>query len=417
MDAGTNFEWQHDARLRGRTLSLYDDAADPQEERQSSAKILKLDTKTRTISLVRRLTHYPPLLAGAGGSVQRLSNGDWLVGWGSAPQFSEYTSSGQLVFNGTLPLGDWSYRAFRFPWLGRPLTRPSLAVSARADGHVVAYMSWNGATLLTSWRVLGGSSPAELKPLGLQVRRGDFETAIDVPDAPRYVAAQALGAKGNVLRTSVPEIDPSHLAIFGSKVFLAASSRYTGIPVGCSSARDCQVSVSVSAGGSILGRSVPERVPSYRGRLVYVRLRGRVAQRTVRVAVSDGSDPTIRRNMTLIPYTASAAGHQMTSSSAPGVQVVNPTGFVSSAGRAGVLLACNSGFRCRFQEIVTAGGQTMGRATNAILGADELAYVEIRLNRRGRTELAHARDNRLPAQLKLIVGRRGTTKQIDLVQY
>lgn len=202
MGSGTNFEWQHDARLHGATLSLFDDAAYPQEERYSSAMLMHLDLQTRTVTLLRRFSHDPPIVAGAGGSVRTLGNGNVFVGWGSVPEFSEYTSSGQQIFNGTFASYHVvSYRAIRSPWVGDPHTRPSLAVSQGTHGRVKIYASWNGATQVTAWRVLGGTSARDLQPLGVRARQG-FETEIRLTTGARYFAVQALDNRRSVLRTS-----------------------------------------------------------------------------------------------------------------------------------------------------------------------------------------------------------------------
>jgi Arylsulfotransferase (ASST) len=198
---GTNFEWQHDARLNGHTLSLFDDGALPQEERQSSAKLLRLDTRTMSASLLRRYTHDPPVLSGIEGDTQVLANHDVFVGWGNEPEFSEYSAAGKQIFSGSLPGGTNSYRAYRFPWRGRPSTRPSLAVVREANGRARVYASWNGATQVAAWRVLGGPAPGELHSLGHTGRTG-FETSIVLRGVPRLVAVQALNHRGRLLRTS-----------------------------------------------------------------------------------------------------------------------------------------------------------------------------------------------------------------------
>jgi hypothetical protein len=156
---------------------------------------------TRSVSLIRRFKHYPPLLAGAGGSAQTLPNGDVFVGWGSLPDFSEFTAGGRQIFNGSFALSVVSYRAFRFPWIGQPHTRPALAVSRR-HGDTMVYASWNGATQVTAWRVLGGPTAHDLRPLGVTVPRRGFETAIWLVSGPRYLAIKALDSKGKVLGTS-----------------------------------------------------------------------------------------------------------------------------------------------------------------------------------------------------------------------
>lgn len=62
-------------------------------------------------------------------------------------------------------------------------------------------MSWNGATEVQRWRVLGGASRDALSPLREVPWRG-LETRTRLATAPRYVAVEALDAAGTVLRRS-----------------------------------------------------------------------------------------------------------------------------------------------------------------------------------------------------------------------
>ena len=55
------------------------------------------------------------------GNTQLLPNGDVFVGWGEVPFFSEYTTSGKLLFDAAFPSPDMSYRAYVQPWVGKPL--------------------------------------------------------------------------------------------------------------------------------------------------------------------------------------------------------------------------------------------------------------------------------------------------------
>ena len=213
MGLGTEFEWQHDARLDGGTLTVFDDASDgsQQESRQSSAKVLRLNFGARTATLVKRFTHTPPLISSSQGSAELLARGNIFVGWGGQPDFSEYDSTGRQIFTGSLPALMNSYRAYRFSWSGQPRTQPALAVSPQADGSLKVYASWNGATSVSEWRVLGGSSPQGLRRLG-QGRRTGFETEITLRTEPRYVAVQALGDGGRVLATSPTEAGSANAA-------------------------------------------------------------------------------------------------------------------------------------------------------------------------------------------------------------
>jgi Arylsulfotransferase (ASST) len=203
---GAGFEWQHDAHLTGDTLSVFDDASNTvsQEESQSSAKTIKLDMATKTASLVRQYTHSPPIVTGEEGSAQVLPNHDVFVGWGGQPEFSEFTPSGKQIFNGTLPLGISSYRAFRSSWSAQPRGRPAIAISRQSNGNATVYASWNGATRVASWRVLRGQFTGKLTPSGTVARTG-FETAIVIHRGPRFVAVQALDVRGKVLGTSLAE--------------------------------------------------------------------------------------------------------------------------------------------------------------------------------------------------------------------
>ncbi|MFL5821881.1 MAG: arylsulfotransferase family protein [Solirubrobacteraceae bacterium] len=201
MGPGTKFEWQHDARLSGRTLSLFDDGALPQEEPESSAKLLRLDRTTRQVSLLTRITHSPALLAGTSGNLQTLPNHNRLVGWGSASAFSEYTPQGRQIFNASLPLGSYSYRVYRSPWRGRPHTPPALTVR-RVDGQASLYASWNGATEVAAWRFEAGPRPNRLRQLGATAPRTGFETGVRRHTTALYYAVQALDQRGHVLGTS-----------------------------------------------------------------------------------------------------------------------------------------------------------------------------------------------------------------------
>jgi hypothetical protein len=204
MGAGTGFEWQHDARLAGRRLSLFDDADSPQKEPQSSAMLLRIDPSRMTASLMARYTHSPSLLSAHQGSTQVLPDGNIFVGWGDQPNFSEYSPTGRQIFDGSFPLGIDSYRAFRFLWVGHPSSRPVLAVT-RSQDTLTVYASWNGATQAATWRVLAGPSTGQLRAVAQRHRTG-FETAITLQQAWHYVAVQALSSTGHVLGTSTPRL-------------------------------------------------------------------------------------------------------------------------------------------------------------------------------------------------------------------
>ena len=118
------------------------------------------------------------------------------VGWGGSPYVTEFTRSGAVAFDARLPPGGQSYRAFRFPWVGRPDDRPVLA--ARSP---LVYASWNGATEVASWQLLHGSSASELQN-GPRVPRTGFETTLTPAPQARSVAVVALDDTGASLGRS-----------------------------------------------------------------------------------------------------------------------------------------------------------------------------------------------------------------------
>jgi hypothetical protein len=70
---------------------------------------------------------------------------------------------------------------------------------------VTVWASWNGATHVKSWRVLGGSSQTALRTVG-GARKSGFETAIKVrPEA--FYAVQAIDYSGHVMSIS-PVVAP-----------------------------------------------------------------------------------------------------------------------------------------------------------------------------------------------------------------
>jgi Arylsulfotransferase (ASST) len=207
MGPETRTAFQHDARQQpDGTITFFDNGATPIKHPQSRAIQLRLNMQQMTATLVRSEQHSPPLVAGSQGNVQALAGGDWMVGWGEEPYLSEYGPSGQLLFDAHLPAAYESYRSFRQAWSGRPSTPPALAVVKGTGAHAatVLYASWNGATGISSWRVLAGSTPTSLKPLGASTPKNGFETAISLPGgfAASYVAVEALDASGAVMGAS-----------------------------------------------------------------------------------------------------------------------------------------------------------------------------------------------------------------------
>jgi len=206
LGPGTRTAWQHDPReLAPGTISVFDNGASPAVHHQSRGVVLSLDPRRRTAHLLNQVTRPGPLLTDSQGNMQALAGGDWFVGWGQIPDFSEFSAAGELLFDAHFPPGDQSYRSFLFAWTGVPAHLPAFAFSSDGAGGGTVYASWNGATAVAEWRVLAGATAASMVPVA-QVPRGGFETAIPLPAATTgpYFTVQALDTEGAVLGTAPP---------------------------------------------------------------------------------------------------------------------------------------------------------------------------------------------------------------------
>jgi hypothetical protein len=201
MGPGTGTAYQHDVRWQpDGTLTIFDNGAVPKVHSESRILREHFDYVHRKVTLVGRLG--ARILAGSQGNAEALADGGFFVGWGEAPYLTEYGPAGQILFSARFPLPGQSYRAYRYPWQGTPASLPALVVTPGANGAATAYASWNGATGVASWRLLGGASASSLDPVAAVPSAG-FETAIGVPGGLAVVAVQALAADGSVLSTSV----------------------------------------------------------------------------------------------------------------------------------------------------------------------------------------------------------------------
>jgi hypothetical protein len=202
LGAGASTAYQHDAsELANGTISIFDNGGVPKVHPQSRGIVVALDQAHKTETVLAQYEHPSPLSAASQGGFQALANGDAFISWGSAPYFSEFDSAGKLLFDAHMHGTYQSYRGYRFTWTGTPAEAPAIVASGAAGSPIDVWVSWNGDTRTTSWRLLGGPSANQLSPLATAARSG-FETSLAAPAGTAYVAAQALDASGAVLGTS-----------------------------------------------------------------------------------------------------------------------------------------------------------------------------------------------------------------------
>jgi hypothetical protein len=201
--ASTRFYWQHDAEFQpGGVISVFDNGASPNEEKQSRGLLLVPNLSNHTVSLQRAFANPTrTLLASSQGNTLSLPGGNWLMGYGGLPDFTEYDASGHIILDGHLGRNVQDFRTYLAPWTGHPKSSPAVFARAGGSGALAVSASWNGATDVASWRVLAGPSAGSLAPVASAARTG-FETTIKVSTTGPYVRVQALDSQGNVLGTS-----------------------------------------------------------------------------------------------------------------------------------------------------------------------------------------------------------------------
>jgi hypothetical protein len=206
LGGGVKFYWQHDAEFQpGGLISVFDNASDPPKEKQSRGLLLSPNLSNHTVSLVKQFVNpKATLLAESQANMLNLSSGNtsgnWLLGYGRLPNFTEFDSAGHVLLDGTLGKNVQDFRTYLSPWSGQPKGSPSLAAQTSSSG-VTIEASWNGATNVASWQALEGSSPTSLTPVGSPVPSSGFETTLHL-GAELQVAVRALDGAGQTLATS-----------------------------------------------------------------------------------------------------------------------------------------------------------------------------------------------------------------------
>lgn len=118
------FMFQHDIRrLKNGNITIFD-GGDSERRKYSRAVEYKIDEENKTATKVWEYRKDPDIYSPNMGSVQRLANGNTVIGWGLAsmygdPMITEVDSVGNVVAELTFdkPLTT-SYRAMKFDWDG-----------------------------------------------------------------------------------------------------------------------------------------------------------------------------------------------------------------------------------------------------------------------------------------------------------
>jgi hypothetical protein len=405
LGAGVATAFQHDAVVQsgGTEITVFDDGAGPPTvHSQSRAIEIALNTSTRTATLVRQATHSPSLSANFEGSVQTLAGGEWFVGWGQQPYFTEFNAKGQVDFDAHFATPTATYRAYRFPWSAQPPTAPALSVGTSASGAETLWESWNGATDVSGWRVLAGPATSSLTAIGSYAKH-KFESTLVPGTGEPIVQVQALGASGQVLASTQTAGMPNHLQMFGSSAFVPGNG-LTDVPVGCYSTAACNVSVTATSGGNVVAHSGGEPLAAGTGGLVWFRLSpgaraalSRNHRLTVSLSVKDGAGArSASASILLIAFSTSGSGPSRSFTQSAALQLVSGSDFVTPGGFGSTLAQCTASVPCRVTTTVTSGSTVIAATKPEYIGARQLGFLRFQLSAAGRALLARASGNQLP---------------------
>lgn len=203
------FKYQHDIRVlstssTGLTITLFDnnnfEYGNLLSPNTSYGLEITLNTEDFTSTLDQVLYDAAdPVHTIAEGDRQTLtSTGGALIDYGFQPQAKEFDADGTVVWSaewGTL--GDGAYRARKFVFEGTPDTLPKVAVEAATTGGKTVYVSWNGATEVAQWNIVGCGTAGNVT-----VAKTGFETSWTGTCSASSVKVEALNAAGASLATS-----------------------------------------------------------------------------------------------------------------------------------------------------------------------------------------------------------------------
>lgn len=217
MDPALKFSRQHDIRVRGQNdthlvVSILDNAKGQDDDfdtqptyHSSRALVIALDEKNMVATLERQYeAPVPGFHAFRRGNFQFLPNGNKFVGWSEQALQSEHTLEGELIWQARLQV-DWmgSYRSYKFAnWVGEPVEPPIAVSRTDRSGSSEVFVSWNGATEVSTWRVFSTTADGRRETHITDAQRSGFETTISFEGRAEYVVVEAVDRSGKVLRAT-----------------------------------------------------------------------------------------------------------------------------------------------------------------------------------------------------------------------
>lgn len=195
----SGFNRQHDIRLTDSgTITIFDNGNwhTPQFSR---AVEYQLDTINMTCELVWEYRYSPDLWSGVNGSVQRLPNGNTMIGWGGPSDITLTEVSSDNIKQFELSYDNapdyWSYRSFRFPWSGTALI-PNLIVEETADERIKLIFNKFGDSNISKYYIYADTDP-EPTTIVDSTEANYFYADNLLPERTYYARVTAVDNSGN----------------------------------------------------------------------------------------------------------------------------------------------------------------------------------------------------------------------------
>ena len=174
------FSYQHSVRRLPNGDIIMFDNGNLRIPPYSRAVEYKLDEVDLTATLEWQYRNSPDIYGQAMGYVQRLPNGNTLIGWGydegGKPAVTEVTPDGSIALEMSMPYDVFSYRAYRYPFLF--ITSPTTDDTIQTGS--AATIKWNSSGVDTvdidystdggnSWAYLAANYPADADSISFTV--------------------------------------------------------------------------------------------------------------------------------------------------------------------------------------------------------------------------------------------------------
>jgi hypothetical protein len=152
-NAPTYFSYQHNIDvLPNGNITLFDNGTQHSPSYSRGVEY-QLNEDAKTATMVWEYRHSPDMYADAMGSVQRLANGNTLIGWGNKSAdgtavCTEVHPDNSIALELFLPKGQFCYRAYKYPWVSR---MPKVSVTAHEvlQGNTYSFKNGTDSTGIT----------------------------------------------------------------------------------------------------------------------------------------------------------------------------------------------------------------------------------------------------------------------------